>query len=202
MGRYTGPRSKKSRRLGVAVFGPDKAFERRSYPPGVHGERGRRKQTDYGLALAEKQKLRLTYLVGERQFRRYFEMARKRRGVTGEALLGLLETRLDNVVYRLGLAITRFMARQMVVHGHIAVNGRKVTIPSHPLRPGDVVEVRNRPQSRKLALRNLELTQIARVPEWLSLDREALRGEVRRIPSREEIQSVANEQLVVELYSK
>jgi small subunit ribosomal protein S4 len=202
MGRYIGPRSKKSRRYGVALFGPDKALERRPYPPGMHGERSRRKQTDYGLALAEKQKLRLTYGVGERQFRRYFEIARKRRGVTGEALLQLLEMRLDNVVYRLGFATSRFAARQMVVHGHIEVNDRKVTIPSYGLRPGDVVEIRDRPQCRKLALRNLEAMQIARVPEWLSSDREALRGEVKRIPSREEIHPVANEQLVVELYSK
>src|SRR4026207_164613 len=151
MARYTGPRSKKSRRYGVPLFGTSKSLERKNYPPGVHGEKGRRKQSEYAVALGEKQKLRYQYGVLERQFRRYFQIASTKRGVTGEILLQLLETRLDNVVYRLGFANSRSAARQMVSHGHVQVNGRKVNISSFNVKAGDTIMVKEKPQSRRLA---------------------------------------------------
>src|SRR5262245_5048028 len=142
MARYTGPKTKISRRYGVALYGPSKSLERKNYPPGMHGPKGsRRKQSDYATALAEKQKLRFQYGLMERQFRRYFESALRKRGVTGETLLQMLETRLDNVVYRLGFANSRNAARQMVSHGHVTVNNRKVNVSSFNLRSGDVVAV-------------------------------------------------------------
>jgi small subunit ribosomal protein S4 len=202
MARYTGPRTKKSRRYGAAIFGSHKALERRNYPPGVHGSKGRKKQSDYAVALAEKQKLRYQYGILERQFRRYFEIASRKRGVTGDILLQLLETRLDNVVYRLGLANSRRAARQFVLHRHISVNGKVVAIPSYPVKVGDIVEVRDRPRSRAYAARSLEAMQLAPVPDWLVIDKEQYRAEVKRIPTREEIAPIANEQLVVELYSR
>jgi small subunit ribosomal protein S4 len=203
MARYTGPKTKISRRFGVPIFGPSKAMERKNYPPGMHGPKGsRRKQSDYAIALAEKQKLRYQYGLLERQFRRYFQTALTRRGVTGETLLQLLETRLDNVVYRLGFANSRNAARQMVSHGHVSVNGRKVNVSSYTLRPGDEVVVKDKPGSRRLAARNLELTQIAPIPDWLVVDKENFSGKVSRIPTRDEIAPIVNEQLIVELYSR
>jgi len=198
MARYTGPKSRISRRYGVALFGPSKALERKNYPPGMHGPKGsRRKRSDYSAALAEKQKLRFQYGLMERQFRRYFESALRKRGVTGETLLQMLETRLDNVVYRLGFANSRNAARQMVSHGHVAVNNRKVNVSSFNLRAGDVVTVKDRPASRRLATRNLELTHIQPIPDWLVVDKDQFQGKVVRIPTREEIAPIVNEQLVV-----
>ena len=202
MARYTGPRTRLSRRFGIPMFGPDKYLERRNYGPGVHGPKSRRKHTDYGLGLIEKQKLRYFYGLMERQFRGVYERALKRRGVTGEQMLQILETRLDNVVYHLGFAITRAAARQMVSHGHVKVNGRKVNIPSFGLKVNDVVEVRESNVSRQLATKNLELSTSKVVPEWLSLNKEAFKGVVMRIPTRDEIQPIANEQAVVEFYSR
>ncbi len=203
MARFTGPKTKVSRRYGVPIFGPSKALERKNYPPGVHGPKGsRRKQSEFSIAQGEKQKLRYQYGLMERQFRRYFEVALRRRGVTGETLLQLLETRLDNVVYRLGFANTRRGARQLVGHGHVAVNGTKVDVSSFNVRAGDTVTVRDKPKSKQLATRNLELTQIVPVPDWLTVNREAMSGTVARIPSREEIAPIVNEQLIVELYSR
>ena len=203
MARYTGPKTKISRRFGVPIFGPAKAMERKNYPPGMHGPKGsRRKQSEYAIALAEKQKLRYQYGLLERQFRRYFHTALTRRGITGETLLQLLETRLDNVVYRLGFANSRNAARQMVCHGHVSVNGRKVNVSSYTLRPGDEITIKDKPGSRRLATRNLELTQIAPVPEWLTVDKEGFSGKVARIPTRDEIAPIVNEQLIVELYSR
>jgi small subunit ribosomal protein S4 len=202
MARYTGPRTKKSRRYGVPLFGPSKALERKNYPPGVHGDKGRRKQSDYAIALGEKQKLRLMYGLLEKQFRRYFEIALRGRGITGEKLLQALETRLDNVVFRLGFANSRRGARQMTGHGHIRVNGRKVTIPSYSVKIGDIVTVRDNAKARALATKGLEATQISPVPDWLTLDKEAFKGEVKRIPTRDEIAPIVNEQLIVELYSR
>jgi len=203
MARYTGPKTKVSRRLNVLLAGSPKAFERKNYPPGMHGPKGsRRKISDYALAMAEKQKLRFQYGVLEKQFRRYFQIALSRRGVTGETLLQLLETRVDNVIYRMGLAKTRAGARQMVSHGHVRVNGRKLDVSSANLKPGDKVEIKDAPGSKRLALRNVEQTQIAPVPEWLVVDKDNLAGEVVRIPTRAEINPIANEQLVVELYSR
>ena len=203
MARFTGPKTKVARRYGVALFGPSKALERKNYPPGMHGPKGsRRKQSEYAIALGEKQKLRYQYGLLERQFRRYFQTALARRGVTGETLLQLLETRLDNIVYRLGFANTRRGARQLVSHGHVAVNGRKVNVSSYNVKPGDTVTVRDNPKSRQLASRFLELTQIHPVPVWLTLNRDTFSGQVARIPSREEIAPIVNEQLIVELYSR
>jgi len=203
MARYTGPKSRISRRYGVALFGPSKSLERKNYPPGMHGPKGsRRKQSDYATALAEKQKLRFQYGLMERQFRRYFETALRKRGVTGETLLQMLETRLDNIVYRLGFANSRGSARQLVAHGHVTVNNHKVNIPSFNLKAGDVVVIKDRPGSRRLVTRNLELTQIQPIPDWLVVDKDQFQGKVMRIPSREEIAPIVNEQLVVELYSR
>lgn len=203
MARYTGPREKIARRFGVALFGPSKALETRNFPPGQHGARNtRRKMSDYGTALAEKQKLRHTYGVLEKQFRRFFAEAVRRKGVTGTQLLQMLESRLDNVVYRLGFTNTRFAARQMVGHGHLTVNGKRVDISSFQCKPGDVVAVKNTPRSQQLANRYLDLTQGAVVPDWLTVDRDKLTGTVNRLPEREEIEVFCNEQLVVELYSR
>ena len=168
MARYTGPRTRISRRFGIPMFGPDKYLERRNYGPGVHGPKSRRKHTEYGLGLIEKQKLRYFYGLMERQFRGVYERALKRRGVTGEQMLQILETRLDNVVYHLGFATTRAAARQMVSHGHVKVNGRKVNIPSYGLKVNDIVEVKDNNVSRQLATKNLELATSRVVPDWLS----------------------------------
>ncbi len=203
MARYTGPRDRISRRFGVALFGPSKALERRSYPPGQHGLRGgRRKKSDYAIALGEKQKLRFQYGLLEKQFRRYYEEAAKRRGVTGEILLQLLELRLDNVCYRLGFGNTRTASRQLVGHGHVKVNGRRVDVPSYQCRPGDVIEVMDKPSSKQLVLRMMDLTQAVSLVEWLTLDRDNLRGTVARVPTREDIDPIVKEQLIVELYSR
>ncbi|HPY29389.1 MAG TPA: 30S ribosomal protein S4 [Verrucomicrobiota bacterium] len=202
MARYTGPRVRISRRFGLPIFGPSKYLERRNYGPGVHGHKTRRKHTEYALGLIEKQKFRYYYGLLERQFRGVYQKAIRRRGVTGEHMLQILETRLDNVVYHLGFANTRPAARQMVAHGHIQVNGRKVSIPSYALRVNDVVEVKDSNVARQLASKNLESATSRAVPDWLSLNKEALKGVVMRIPTRDEIQPIANEQAVVEFYSR
>ena len=157
MARYTGPRVRISRRFGIPIFGPSKYLERRNYGPGVHGPKGsRRKTTEYGLGLLEKQKLRYFYGLMERQFRGVYERAKQRRGITGEQMLQILETRLDNIVYHLGFGNTRSAARQFVGHGHIRVNGRKVSIPSFAVKVNDIVEVKDSPRPRQLATKNLE----------------------------------------------
>jgi small subunit ribosomal protein S4 len=202
MARYTGPRTRISRRFGTPIFGPSKYLERRNYPPGVHGPKSRRKNTDYALGLIEKQKFRYYYGLMERQFRGVYEQALRRRGVTGEQMLQILETRLDNVVFHLGLASTRPAARQMVSHGHVKVNGKKVTIPSYALKVNDVIEAKDSNVSRQMATKALELSTSRTVPDWLSLDKNALKGSVMRVPSRDEIQPIANEQAVVEFYSR
>jgi small subunit ribosomal protein S4 len=202
MARYTGPRVRISRRFGIPIFGPTKYLERRNYGPGVHGPKSRRKTTDYGLGLIEKQKLKYYYGLLERQFRGVYEKALKRRGVTGEQMLQILETRLDNVVFHLGLANTRAAARQMVSHGHILVNGRKVNVPSFALKVNNVVEVKNNNVSRQLATKNMEISTSRSVPDWLLLSKEEFKGTVMRIPTRQEIQPIANEQAVVEFYSR
>ena len=203
MARYTGPTDKISRRFGVPLFGPSKALERRAFPPGQHGVRaGRRKQSDYAIALAEKQKLRMQYGILEKQFRRYFAEAARRRGITGHILLELLEMRLDNVCYRLGLGNTRRASRQFVNHGHILVNDQRVDIPSYQCKPGDVIKVRESNRSQQLAMRLVDMTQARPVMDWLTMDRDKLVGTVVRAPEREEIDPMVNEQLVVELYSR
>lgn len=202
MARYTGPRIRISRRFGLPIFGPSKYLERRNYGPGVHGPKARRKVSDYATGLNEKQKLRYYYGLLERQFRNVYARALKRRGVTGETMLQILELRLDSVVYSLGLASTRAAARQMVGHGHIRVNGRKVDVPSYALRVNDTVEVKDKSVSRQMALKNLEMSTSRVVPAWLSLNKEGCKGTVLRQPSRDDIQPIANEQAVVEFYSR
>jgi small subunit ribosomal protein S4 len=202
MARYTGPRVRISRRFGVPIFGPSKYLDRRAYPPGVHGPKSRRKVTEYGLGLIEKQKLKYYYGLMERQFRGVYEKASRRRGVTGEQMLQILETRLDNVVFHLGFASTRAAARQMVGHGHVQVNGRKVNISSYALRVNDVITVKNSNVSRQMATKNFESSTSRAVPDWLSLSKDEFKGVVMRVPTRDEIQPIANEQAVVEFYSR
>jgi small subunit ribosomal protein S4 len=202
MARYTGPRTRISRRFGTPIFGPSKYLERRNYGPGMHGPKSRRKFTDYALGLIEKQKLRYYYGLMERQFRTVYERALKRRGVTGETMLQILETRLDNVVYHLGFANTRPAARQLVAHGHVKVNGRKVNVPSFGLKVNDMVEVKDSSVSRQMASKNLDVSTSRAVPDWLALNKDAFKGTVTRVPTRVEIQPIANEQAVVEFYSR
>jgi small subunit ribosomal protein S4 len=187
----------------VALFGPSKALELRNFPPGQHGVRNtRRKLSEYGTALAEKQKLKYQYGVLERQFRKMFAEAQRRKGVTGEILLQMLEQRLDNVVFRMGFASTRFAARQAVGHGHITVNGKRVNVASYQVQPGDVVAAKASAKSQQLVGRFLEMTLGSPTPDWLTVDRDKMSGVFNRIPVREEINPLANEQLVVELYSR
>ncbi|MBX6377341.1 MAG: 30S ribosomal protein S4 [Clostridia bacterium] len=207
MARYTGPVCRLCRREGVKLYlKGEKCYTdkcpvaRRPYPPGMHG-RERRKLSEYGLHLREKQKARRIYGVLERQFRRTFAEAARAKGVTGTRLLQLLELRLDNVVYRMGFGASRAEARQMVRHGHIEVNGRKVNIPSYRLRPGDVVSVREASRE-KPRFKELATSPLRGVPAWLSVDPEAMRGTVLRVPEREEIDTGVQEQLIVEHYSR
>ena len=202
MARYTGPRVRISRRFGVPIFGPTKYLERRNYAPGVHGPKSRRKSTDYGLGLIEKQKLRYYYGLMEKQFRGVYEKAKNKRGVTGETMLQILETRLDNVAFHLGFGNTRAAARQLVGHGHVTVNGRKCSIPSYALKVNDVISIKNNNVSRQLATKSMEISTSRSVPDWLSLNKEEFKGTVMRIPTRDEIQPIANEQAVVEFYSR
>lgn len=203
MARYTGPRTKISRRFGVALFGPSKSLERRNFPPGQHGLRaGRKKKSEYSVALGEKQKLRFQYGVLERQFRKYYEEAARRRGITGVLLLQMLELRLDNVCYRLGFSNSRQSARQLVNHGHVLVNGRCVDVPSYQCKPGDVIKVGSKASSQQLALRMSDITQSVPLVDWLTIDREKMEGTVSRVPERDDINPLVNEQLIVELYSR
>jgi len=202
MARYTGPRVRISRRFGIPIFGPTKYLERRNYGPGVHGPKSRRKTTEYGEGLNEKQKLRYYYGLMEKQFRGVYEKAKTRRGITGETMLQILETRLDNVVFQLGFGSTRAAARQMVNHGHIQVNGRKAAIASFALKVNDVITVKNHNVSKQLATKGLETSTSRAVPDWLSLNKEELKGVVMRIPTQAEIQPIANVQAVVEFYSR
>jgi len=202
MARYTGPTTRISRRFGQPIFGATKAFEKRNFPPGQHGPKLRRKYSEYAIGLNEKQKLRYIYGLLERQFRRVFENAKRERGVTGERFLQLLETRLDSVVYLLGLGKSRAAARQFVNHGHVRVNGHKVDIASFNVKPGDEIEVKNSPSSRGIATRNIEENRSRNVPGWLALNAEAFKATVNRLPTRDEMEPGINEQLIVEFYSR
>lgn len=202
MSRYTGPTTRINRRFGMALFPPNKAFERKTYPPGQHGPRFRRKQSDYGIGLSEKQKLRYMYGLTEKQFRLTFARAKKQRGVTGEIFLRLLETRLDSVVYLIGFARTRQAARQFVNHGHILVNGNKVDIPSFISSEGDVITVRDKTSSRQLATRNFEDSQYRAVPAWLSVNGDSMQANIMRMPATEDLDQSINIQLIVEFYSR
>jgi|TARA_B110000503_G_scaffold35545_2_gene58081 small subunit ribosomal protein S4 len=201
MARYTGPKSKIARKFGEAIFGDDKAFEKRNYPPGQHGNNRRRgKKSEYANQLAEKQKAKYTYGVLERQFRNMFKKATAAPGITGETLLQLCESRLDNVVYRMGVSPSRSGARQLVSHRHITVNGEKVNIPSYQLQAGDVVGVREKSKSLE-AIQN-SLSNASQVYEWITWNGEIMEGTYVSIPQRLQIPENINEQFIVELYSK
>ncbi len=202
MARYIGPTTRISRRFNQPIFGATKAFEKRQYPPGQHGPKLRRKLSEYAVGLNEKQKLRYTFGLLERQFRRMFESAKRERGVTGERFLQLLETRLDSVIYSLGFAKSRAAARQIVNHGHVRVNGHKVDIASYNVQVGDEIEIRNSPTSRQIATRNLEENRARNVPGWLALNAEQFKAVVNRLPNRDEMEQGINEQLIVEFYSR
>ena len=204
MARYTGPTTKKARALGEAIFGPDRAFEKRKYRPGQHGNsrRRRRQSSDYSAQLLEKQKAKFTYGVLERQFRNTFSTASSARGVTGENLLQLLESRLDNVVFRLGFAPTRRAARQLVSHKHILVNGELSFTPSMKLQPGDKVTVRPKSQGLDVIRNSVGNGAEARKSGWIEMNADRLEGIFLAYPTRDQIPEKINEQLIVELYSK
>ena len=205
MARFTGPKAKVCRRFGENIFGPakyDKILNKRKFPPGQHGKTQRRKISDYGLHLKEKQKLRYTYCLLEKQFRNYFFKAAKMTGVTGDILLQILERRLDNVVYRLGFAVTRMQARQFVNHGHVRVNGKKVDIPSFLVKAGDTIEIREKSRSIKAIKEAVERTETSSPFSWLSVDKENMRGQFLTIPAAAEIPVSVDTRLIVEYYSK
>ena len=201
MARYTGPKTKIARKFGEPIYGPDKVLAKKNYPPGQHGLNRRRKTSEYGLQLKEKQKAKYTYGVLERQFRNLFEKAARKKGITGEVLLQMLECRLDNMVYRLGLAPSRPAARQLVLHKHVTVNGKVVNIPSFNVQPGDVIAVREKSKSLEViadALAGFNHSKYA----WIEWDESIKGGKLLHIPAREDIPEPIKEQLIVELYSK
>lgn len=201
MARYTGPKSKVARRFGEPIFGPDKVLSKKNYPPGQHGEGRRRKSSEYGIQLAEKQKAKHTYGVLERQFRNLFKAAQRSKGVTGEVLLQLLECRLDNIVYRLGIAPTRAAARQIVSHRHITVDGNVVNIPSYSVKPGQIIAVRERDKSMEVIANSLAGFNHGKY-SWIEWDNSSMSGKFLNIPQRADIPENIKEQLIVELYSK
>tara|TARA_B100000686_G_scaffold60374_1_gene65002 strand:+ start:781 stop:1386 length:606 start_codon:yes stop_codon:yes gene_type:complete len=201
MARYTGPKSKISRKYGEPIFGDTKALEKKPHPPGQHGRGRRRKKSEYAVQLAEKQKAKFLYGILERQFRNMFKKASRKEGITGENLLQLLEARLDNVVYRLGVAPTRRSARQFVTHKHITVNGNVVNIPSFTVKEGDLVGVRERSKSL-VAISESVSQKTSNKYKWLEWDDKSLSGKLITYPDRESIPENINEQLIVELYSK
>ena len=202
MARYRGPKTKIARKFGEPVYGPDKVFERKNYPPGMHGLNSkRRKKSEYGLQLKEKQKAKYTYGVLERQFRSLFKKAAASTGKTGDVLLQLLESRLDNVVFRLGIAKSRAGARQLVSHRHIVVNGNVVNIPSYTLKPGDIVSIREKSKSLEIITESLGTRRYSRYG-WIEWDDSQMAGKFINRPEREEIPENIKEQLIVELYSK
>ena len=202
MARYIGPKTKIARKFGDPIFGSDKILEKKNYPPGMHGNnKRRRKQSEYGIQLKEKQKAKYTYGILERQFANLFDKAQRSKGITGEVLLQLLESRLDNVVFRLGVAPTRSGARQLVSHRHITVNGKIVNIPSYILRPGDIVGVREKSKSLEAISDSLSGSHRS-ASSWLEWDSAQMAGKFLNRPEREEIPENIKEQLIVELYSK
>ncbi|MDE6369745.1 MAG: 30S ribosomal protein S4 [Muribaculaceae bacterium] len=201
MARYTGPKTKIARKFGEPIFGADKVLQRRNFPPGQHGANRRRKTSEYGVQLREKQKAKYTYGVLERQFRNLFEKASSLKGITGEILLQLLESRLDNIVFRLGIAPTRAAARQLVLHRHITVNGDVVNIPSFQVQPGDVVGVREKSKSLEVIADALAGFNHSKYP-WIEWDESLKAGKLLHVPAREDIPENIKEQLIVELYSK
>jgi small subunit ribosomal protein S4 len=202
MARYIGPKTKIARKFGEPIYGPDRVLERKNYPPGSHGlNHRRRKVSEYGVQLKEKQKAKYTYGVLERQFRKLFDKAQNAKGITGEVLLKLLESRLDNVVFRFGIAPTRAAARQLVTHKHITVNGEICNVPSSLLKPGDVVGVREKSKSLEVITESLASRRYTKSP-WLEWDDDQISGKFLNLPEREEIPENIKEQLIVELYSK
>lgn len=203
MARYIGPTAKVSRRLGVAIVPKDEKYlDRRPYPPGQHGQNKKGKISEYAVQLREKQKMKYIYGVLERQFRLYFAKASRMKGVTGDNLVKMLESRLDNVVYRAGFAPTRPAARQLVTHCHLLVNGKKVNIPSYQLRPGDVIEFRPKSKNLEVVRNSLNKKPDSQIPQWIQVDKANLKAVFLNAPERSEVQEPFNEQLVVELYSK
>ena len=201
MARYRGPKAKIARRFNDPIFGPSKAVQKKAYPPGQHGRSRRRKPSEYAVQLMEKQKAKYTYGVLERQFANLFDKASRKSGITGEILLQLLETRLDNTVFRLGIAPTRRAARQFVLHKHVTVNGQVVNIPSYALKIGDTVEVREKSKSLEVVTDSVAATATKNFP-WLEWFPETLGGKLISLPIREDIPENIQEQLIVELYSK
>ncbi|KGN75876.1 30S ribosomal protein S4 [Porphyromonas gulae] len=201
MARYTGPKSKIARKFGDPIFGADKVLSKKNYPPGQHGNNRRRKTSEYGLQLREKQKAKYTYGVLEKQFRHLFHRAQRAKGVTGELLIQFLEARLDNVVFRLGIAPTRSAARQLVSHRHITVDGSVVNIPSYSVRPGQVIGVRERSKSLEVIADALTGFNHSKYP-WMEWDQSSLSGKLLHMPDRTDIPENIKEQLIVELYSK
>lgn len=203
MARYTGPATRINRKFGMSVFPASKAQERKPHPPGQHGPRLRRnKQSEYSIGLAEKQKLRYMYGMTEKQFRRSFETARNKIGVTWQIFVQLLERRLDSTIYAAGFAKTRRQARQFVAHGHIKVNGRKTDIPSFQVSAGDVIEVRESTSSRQLATRAIEDTRVRTVPLWMTRNEDQLTTTVNRLPTSDDVETGVNVQAIVEFYSR
>jgi len=201
MARYTGPKTKIARKFGEPIFGDDKSFEKRNYPPGQHGNNKRRsKKSEYAIQLMEKQKAKYTYGILERQFRNLFKKATASKGITGEVLLQLCESRLDNVVYRMGLSNSRRGARQLVSHRHITVNGEIVNIPSYNLKPGDIVAVREKSKSLESIINSM--SNSSKVYEWITWNNETMQGTYVSVPERIQIPENINEQYIVELYSK
>jgi small subunit ribosomal protein S4 len=202
MAKYIGPKTKIARKFGEPIYGSDKYFDKRNYPPGFHGpSRRRRKLSEYGIQLKEKQKAKYTYGVLEKQFANLFHKAQRTKGITGEVLLQLLESRLDNVVYRLGIAPTRAAARQLVSHRHIVVNGQVVNIPSYSVKAGDTVSVREKSKSLEVILDSVASSSRSRI-SWLEWDNSLMTGKFLNVPERAEIPENIKEQLIVELYSK
>ena len=203
MARYTGPKTKIARKFGEPIFGDDKSFEKRNYPPGQHGNNKRRsKKSEYAIQLMEKQKAKYTYGVLEKQFRNLFKRATASKGITGEVLLQLCESRLDNVVYRMGFASTRAEARQLVSHKSILVNGKVVNIPSFQVSANDEISVREKAKKQSRIQLAVEISGQNGVAEWVDVDNKALKGVFKSVPARDELSSDISEQLIVELYSK
>ncbi|MDR0795371.1 MAG: 30S ribosomal protein S4 [Tannerella sp.] len=201
MARYTGPKTKIARKFQEPIYGPDKVLSRKNYPPGQHGNNRKRKTSEYGLQLREKQKAKYTYGVLEKQFRNMFDKAARSKGITGEVLLQLLESRLDNIVFRLGLSPTRMGARQLVLHRHVVVDGKVVNIPSYSVKPGQVVGMREKSKSLEVVVEALSGFNHSKYP-WIEWDQNFLTGKLLHLPERADIPENIKEQLIVELYSK
>ena len=203
MGKYIGPKSKIARKFGEAIYGADKVLEKRNYPPGQHGlARKRKKVSEYGTQLSEKQKAKYTYGLLEKQFSRTYEQAARMGGITGENLLKLLECRLDNVVYRMGIGVSRSQSRQLVNHGHITVNGKTLNIPSYQVKVGDVIGVKENKQDNKFFSELKQMKKPTNLPKWLDFDTATLSGKIISKPQREDIDMNIQEHMIVELYSK